>query len=262
MANSKYPNPGPPADSEASATITFTGLPLNVSRAPALAAKANGINIFDGLVAARLATTTVTGSSAAAAPLGVMKALSTAASTITAANSRVAPGACSLDQHLAGPGGHPGGLQALAHHEQGGDEDDHRIAESAQRRAGVQHAGEVQRESGEDRDDADRQPIPDEQPDGRTQISRLRLASVTVPPGWGGGAAGRPRDWATARTRRCGRVRPTIAADGAAAGAPLDHPPGDDESADELHQQRSAHRRIRLAGSPAGSATATGRPDE
>ena len=49
----------------------------------------------------------------------------------------------------------------------------------------------------------------------------------------------------------------------AATGAPLDHPPGDDESADELRRQRSVHRRIRLAGgSPAGSATATGRPDE
>ena len=59
-----------------------------MSSAPALAAKANGINIFDGLVAAFLATTTVTGSNAAAAPLGVMKALSTAASTITAANNR------------------------------------------------------------------------------------------------------------------------------------------------------------------------------
>ena len=87
--------------------------------------------------------------------------------------------------------------------------------------------------------------------------TRLSVASLTVPPGWAAARLGdgvhapvrtRPAD---GNSRRC-----------AATGAPLDHPPGDDESADELRRQRSVHRRIRLAGgSAAGSATATGRPD-
>ena len=69
--------------------MTFTGLPERVSRAPALAANAIGTSILDGWVAARRATATVTGSSAAAAPFGVITADSTPASSMIAASSRV-----------------------------------------------------------------------------------------------------------------------------------------------------------------------------
>ena len=72
-------------------------------------------------------------------------------------------GAAGPTQLLPGPRGDAGRLQALADHEQRRDEDDHLVAEPADHLGGVEHAGEVQRQAGQDRDDADRQPVPDEQ---------------------------------------------------------------------------------------------------
>ena len=70
-----------------------------------------------------------------------------------------------LQEPLAGPGGHAGGVDALADHEQGGDEDDHRVAEAGDGLLGGDQPGGPQREGGEDRDHADGQPVPHEQGD-------------------------------------------------------------------------------------------------
>jgi hypothetical protein len=74
-ANSKKPNSRPPAETAASLTTMFTGVPVRVSSEPALAANASGISSFDGAIPARTATTTTTGSKAATAPLMEMKAV-------------------------------------------------------------------------------------------------------------------------------------------------------------------------------------------
>lgn len=65
--------------------MTFTGLPESASSAPALAANAIGMSRRDGRSDVRRAASTATGRSAAAAPLGVTNAASTAASSMIAA---------------------------------------------------------------------------------------------------------------------------------------------------------------------------------
>ena len=88
-ANSGSPNPPAPACTDASWTMTLTGLPDSVGDAPALQANASGTRIRDGRIRARRATATVTGSSAAAAPLTVITALTTAARPVTVSRMRV-----------------------------------------------------------------------------------------------------------------------------------------------------------------------------
>ena len=62
---------------------TLTGEPVNTSSAPACAENAIGIKSFDGARPSRSATSTVIGSSAATAPLGVRIADKPAASSNT-----------------------------------------------------------------------------------------------------------------------------------------------------------------------------------
>ena len=87
-ANSKKPNGSRPCSPSASATITFTVLPLRVSSPPALAANATGINSCDGGWVSRRAVTSMIGTIAAAAPFGVTSAANSAARSMHAARSR------------------------------------------------------------------------------------------------------------------------------------------------------------------------------
>ena len=87
-ANSKYPNWRAPASAAASLTMMFTGVPVSASIDPACAEKASGISICDGDRAARVATTTTTGMSAATAPLTLISAVSTATNRHTTVSSR------------------------------------------------------------------------------------------------------------------------------------------------------------------------------
>ena len=58
--------------------MMFTGVPVSASIDPACAENASGISICDGDRAARVATTTTTGMSAATAPLTLISAVSPA----------------------------------------------------------------------------------------------------------------------------------------------------------------------------------------
>jgi hypothetical protein len=68
---------------------------------------------------------------------------------------------------LANPGGYTGCVERLAHHEERGNEDDDRIAETSKCLIQVHQAGGPQRERDRERHDPDRQPVPDEQRHGR-----------------------------------------------------------------------------------------------
>ena len=65
-------------------------------------------------------------------------------------------------QRLPHPGGHPGGIETLADHEQRRDQDDGGVAEPCERVPKVEDAGEVQRQRRADRDELHRQPVPHE----------------------------------------------------------------------------------------------------
>ena len=68
-----------------------------------------------------------------------------------------------VHDELAGPRGDAGHLEARAHHEQRGDEDDHRVAEAAQSLPQVEHAREVERERRAQSHQRDRDAVPGEQ---------------------------------------------------------------------------------------------------
>ena len=67
----------------------FTGDPVSTSREPACAAKAMGISSCAGSRPSRTASTTTIGSSAATAPLTLMKAVSTAVMPMVSTSRRV-----------------------------------------------------------------------------------------------------------------------------------------------------------------------------
>ena len=77
------------ASNSASDTMTLTVLPLSTSSAPALAANASGMSICDVDCFDRRDASTTTGSSAAAAPLGVTSAAMTADRPMSAISSRL-----------------------------------------------------------------------------------------------------------------------------------------------------------------------------
>lgn len=91
IANSKNPNAPSPASTDASDTITFTGLPISTSSEPALPAYTVGISSRDGGCRVRIASTTTSGSSAATDPLRLISAVSAAHSSISATSSRAVP---------------------------------------------------------------------------------------------------------------------------------------------------------------------------
>ena len=67
----------------------MTGVPVKASSEPACAANTSGINSCDGALLSRTAMTTTTGSSAATAPLTLMRAVSKATRSIVSSNRRV-----------------------------------------------------------------------------------------------------------------------------------------------------------------------------
>ena len=72
--------------------MTFTGLPVSSSSEPALPANASGMRSLDGAMPRCTAITTSIGSSAATDPLRLIRAVSTATSSITSSRSlRVLP---------------------------------------------------------------------------------------------------------------------------------------------------------------------------
>ena len=88
-ANSKKPKAPTPASSAASETITLTGVPVSTSSEPACAAKATGSRSCDGERPSRSANNTVTGRSAATAPLTLISAVNPATSSMVRTTSRV-----------------------------------------------------------------------------------------------------------------------------------------------------------------------------
>ena len=74
----------------------------------------------------------------------------------------------------------------------------------------VDQAGREQGERAQDSEHTDRQAVPDEEGDGRAQHDQAQRRIAH-----GASGVGRRRGWATARTRRCGHVRPTVTAAGA-----------------------------------------------
>ena len=83
----------------------------------------------------RTAITTTTGSSAATAPLTLIRPSAPATSSIIRTSSRVRLVARPVDELLAGPRRHAGRVEALADDEQRRDEDDRRVAEPGERLA-------------------------------------------------------------------------------------------------------------------------------
>ena len=116
--------------------------------------------------------TTTTGSSAATAPLTLIRAVSPATSSIIRTSSRVRLSPTRAMSCWPGPGRDAGGVEALADDEQRRDEDDRRVAEPGQRLGQVEDAREVERQGGPDRDEPDRDPVRDERDDDRDAGSR------------------------------------------------------------------------------------------
>ena len=151
--------------SAASEMTTLTGLPVRSSMPPALPANASGISSCEG---GRLSADRnghrhreQRGDRAVQPDDGSQHGAE------QHREEQQAPGAVAGSRHelLADPGGHAGRVETLADHEQGGDQDDCRVAEPGQRLAQVEHAGEVERQRGADGDDLDREPVPDEEHD-------------------------------------------------------------------------------------------------
>ena len=90
-ANSKNPNRPTPASLAASDTNTLTGLPVSASSAPAWAPNASGISSCEDGRRTRMAITTTTGTRAATAPLTLMRAVTSAHTTITRPTTRDRP---------------------------------------------------------------------------------------------------------------------------------------------------------------------------
>ena len=88
-ANSKKPKGRAPASAAASETTTLTGVPVRASSDPAWAAKATGSSSCDGGRPRRTAITTTTGTRAATEPLGLIRAVSRATTTMVRTSSRV-----------------------------------------------------------------------------------------------------------------------------------------------------------------------------
>ncbi len=81
----------------------------------------------------------------------------------------VQPGARPADQGLTDPGRHPGGVQALAHDEQRGDQDDRWVAEPGERLGQGQDPESVESQRGPHRDELHRPAVEHEQRDDRCQ---------------------------------------------------------------------------------------------
>ena len=94
-----------------------------------------------------MAITTTTGTRAATAPLTLMRAVTSAHTTMSEtdhAECAASPARC--HELLSDPGRHPGGVEGFAHHEQRGDVDDGRVTEAAERLVEVEHAGGPERQ--------------------------------------------------------------------------------------------------------------------
>jgi hypothetical protein len=79
-----------------------------------------------------------------------------------------------VEQPSARPGGHAGGVDGLADHEEGGDEDDHRVAEAGDRLVGGDQPRGPEGEGGQDRDHADGEPVPHEEGDDQREDDQRR----------------------------------------------------------------------------------------
>ena len=168
-ANSKKPKRPAPASAAASDTRMLTGEPVSTSSDPAWAPNASGISSFDGGRPSRVAITTIIGTRAATAPLGVMTADSTAHRISTNATRRVGSERAARTSRWPGPGRHAAGVERLGDHEERRDEQDGGIAEAGERLLQRHHAGRVQGERDGERDHGDREAVPDEEDDGRRQ---------------------------------------------------------------------------------------------
>ena len=87
--NEKKENGPSPDSAAASETITFTGLLISISSPPALPANATGMSSCDGGVPIRWPSSTTSGSSAATAPLRVIRDVSNADNRQIAIRTRV-----------------------------------------------------------------------------------------------------------------------------------------------------------------------------
>ena len=168
-ANSKKPKGRAPASAAASETTTLTGVPVRASSDPAWAAKATGSSSCDGVRPRRTAITTTTGTRAATEPLGLIRAVSRATTTMVRTSSRVrlAPAraiSCCPTQAVT-----PVDVQGLADHEEGGDEDDRGVAEAGEGLVEGEHAGGVEGQRRADGHQLHRELVPDEEHDDRRQ---------------------------------------------------------------------------------------------
>ena len=182
-ANSKNPNRPTPASLAASDTNTLTGLPVSARSAPAWAPNASGISNCEDGKRTRMAITTTTGTRAATAPLTLMRAVTSAHTTITRPTTRDPRVAGPLHELLSDPRRHPGGVEGLAHHEQRGDVDDGRVTEPAERFVEVEHSGGPERQRDREGDDRDGDPVPHEQ-DHRSAEDQERDGALGHQPRW------------------------------------------------------------------------------
>ena len=147
----------------------MTGLPVRVRSDPACAPKASGSSSFDGATTMRDAMTTTTGSRAATAPFTLMRADSTATTTMTSTVSlRTSPPprrtSCWPAQAVSPVPSRPSATTNSA-----AMSDDGRIGEAGEGLLQVEHPGGEQGERHADRDEPGRDAPADEGDDGQRQ---------------------------------------------------------------------------------------------
>ena len=120
-------------------------------------------------VPTRAATTTTTGMSAATAPLTLMRAVRSAASTHTVTSSGVRLVAAAADDLLTAHAVTPVESSASLTTNSAGDEHHGRVAEAGQRLTEIENAGDPEARRDTDRDDLDRHAVRDERHDGQRQ---------------------------------------------------------------------------------------------
>ena len=167
--NEKKVKPPPPASADASETITLTGLPVRTSSEPGAAGEGQRHEHLRRRLADPPGEHDDHGQQGGHRPVEADERREYGAEHEDGTHQPDVALAGLLDQGLAGPRGHAGGVDALADHEQGGDEDDDRVAEAGERLLEGEDACRPQREGGADGHDPDREPVPDEQDDHAQQ---------------------------------------------------------------------------------------------
>ena len=164
-AYEKKPKAPAPASCAASETMTLTGLPVSASSEPALPAKAIGMSMREGGVPILSGEHEHHRQEGRDRPVERDDRGEQGAEREHGDEHPHRAVADHGDEPLPGPRRDAGRVERLADDEERGDEDDDRVAEAGEGGRGVDEAGDVERERGEHRHDADGEAVPHEEHD-------------------------------------------------------------------------------------------------